>query len=431
MTPQEIYESKKTTIQGALAHIKSGDRLVGAFYANEPATLYQHLHTIADRVDRVTVWTGNIKNQHPFLVDPSYRDTFELYSCFLGPVTRQAHAEERLSYVPFDLRALGPGVVEFGRPNVYLGGVAPMDEEGYLYLSPSLQWEYETFRAAETRIVEVNPRIPRVYGSTKIHVSEVTCLIETDCDIYELQDAPAGEVEKQIAGYVSELIRDGDTLQFGIGKTSNAVAEALVHKHDLGIHTEMLSGPLSRLIKSGAVTNSRKTIHTGKTICGFAMGDMELYRFIDRNPDIEMRTVPYTNNPFIIAQNDNMVSVNTALQIDMTGQVCSESIGTLQFSGTGGATDFAMGAYMSKGGRGIIAVTSTAQNGKVSRIQPVLSPGAAVSISRNLTDYIVTEYGVARMRGESVRSRMEQLIAISHPDFRAELRKQARDLRIW
>lgn len=211
----------------------------------------------------------------------------------------------------------------------------------------------------------------------------------------------------------------------------NAVGEALMDKHDLGIHTEMITSSMGKLLRAGVVTNTRKNFNPGKTIGAFAWGDQALYDYMAENTSICLRRAAWVNNPFNIAQNDNMVSVNAAIQVDLTGQICSESMGSRQFSGTGGASDFAYGAFHSKGGRGIIALTSTAKGGTISKIQPQLTPGSVVSISRNLTDYIVTEYGIAKIRDCTVRQRVNNLIAIAHPDFRAELRKQADELAIW
>jgi acyl-CoA hydrolase len=209
------------------------------------------------------------------------------------------------------------------------------------------------------------------------------------------------------------------------------VAEKLMDKKDLGVHTEMFSNSLYHLMEAGVVTNDRKTINRGKAVCAFCWGDKDFNRFIDHNPAIDMRPTSYTNNPNTIAAHDHMVSINSALQIDLTGQICSESLGYTQFSGTGGATDFAYGAFHSKGGKGIVALTSTAKNGTVSRIVPGLSPGAVVSIQRTIVDYVVTEYGIARLRHLPIHKRVEALISIAHPDFREELRKEAQRLMIW
>ena len=238
-------------------------------------------------------------------------------------------------------------------------------------------------------------------------------------------------VEEAIGENVAELIRDGDCIQLGIGGTSNVVARKLVDKHDLGIHSEMFTDSMMELMKKGVINCSRKNLNPGLAVASFAWGSRQLYDFIDWNRDIVFRRSSYVNDPFIIAQNDNMVSINTTLQVDLTGQVCSESIGPRQYSGTGGAFDFAYGALHSRGGRGLVAVQSTAKNGTISRITPMLTEGAMVSITRNVVDNIVTEYGVAPMRGRTVRQRVQNLIAVAHPDFREELKKKAEYLMLW
>ena len=237
--------------------------------------------------------------------------------------------------------------------------------------------------------------------------------------------------EAAIGGYVSELIHDGDCVQFGLGGTPSAVAAALTDKHDLGIHTEMLGNAMINLIRSGAVTNRRKTLHPGKTVCAFFLGDEDAVDFLENTPDVMFRPAAYTNHPATIARNENMVSVNTTLQVDLLGQVSSESIGSRQYSGTGGAMDFAYGAHNAPNGRSIIAVNATAKGGSLSRISAALPVGSAVSIPRNIVDYVVTEFGIARLRNCSVRQRVENLIAVAHPDFRAELARKAQKLLLW
>lgn len=431
MTHQEIYASKKVSVSEALSHIHSGDCIIGGTYASEPVQLYSQLHTITDRVRDVRVWLCNERDDFPFMTDPQYQQYFTFNSAFYGANERAMHSGGRVSYFPWYLSQVGTHLIEADRPRVYMAAAAPMDDEGYLYISPCLQWEYEAYAACDVLIFEINPHVPRLCGAPKVHISDVTCLIESDNPVSQAPEPKLGNTERQIAAYVADLIHDGDTLQFGIGSTSNAVAEALYSKHDLGIHTEMFSTPMGRLMEKGIINNSRKNFHPGKAVCAFAWGSQDFYRFIHDNPNIELLPSAYVNDPVNIGRNDNMVSINTALQIDLTGQICSESLGSRQYSGTGGATDFAAGVGRSKGGRGIIAITSTAKGGTVSRIQPFLTPGSVVSIQRNLVDYIVTEYGVAELRNTSIRQRAQRLIAIAYPDFRAELTQQAHDLLLW
>lgn len=430
MDHRALYQEKKTTVSGVLAHIESGDVIVGGTYACEPVTLFRQLHTIAPQVYDVTVWTGITKETYLFFSDDACRSSFFINSFFYDAQARANHPGGRVSYIPAHLHQLSAEIAR-QKPDVFMAAVPPMDAEGYLHLSPVMQIEYEPCMAAKKRIFEINRRIPLLPGAKKVHISQVTCLIEADCEISTVGEPEPSAVERQAAENAAALVRDGDTIQIGLGNLSNAAADALCGKYDLGIHTEILCSATGRLMAKGVVNNSRKNFHPGKTVCSFVWGDQDFYDFIDRNPDIELMPSSYVNDPYIIAQNHNMVSINTAVQIDLTGQICSESLGSRQYSGTGGATDFAAGAYMSPGGRGIVVITSTAKNGTVSKIQPILSPGSVVSISRNWVDCIVTEYGVAHLRGTTIRQRVERLIAIAHPDFRGELRRQADKLMLW
>lgn len=429
MTPRELYRQKLGTVENALSLIKSGDTLISGTYACEPLMILRALHTIAPRVAHVTVWTGITKERYPFFSDPAYRDTFLIDSFFYDAQARANHAYGKVSYIPAHLHQLGRSIAQ-AQPDVFAAAVPPMDGEGYFYLSPVMQLEYDACLSAKTRIFEVNPHVPLLKGH-RVHISEVDCVLESDLGVSYAPEFTPSAAERQAAANAAALVQDGDTIQIGLGNLSNAVADALHSKNDLGIYTEIFCSSAGRLMADGVVTNRRKNFHPGKTVCGFVWGDQAFYDFIDRNPDIELLPAPYVNDPYHIAQNDNMVSINTAIQIDLTGQICSETLNGRQYSGTGGATDFAAGAYMSKGGRGIVVITSTAKNGTVSKIQPILSPGSVVSISRNWADYIVTEYGVAHLRGANIRQRVERLIAIAHPDFRAELRREADKLMLW
>lgn len=430
MTPHQLYQEKRRTVEQALSLIHSGDTVIGATYVCEPVLLYRALHTIAPRVRDVTVWCGITKEVYPFYSDPAYHDTFFVNCIFYDPQARANHAGGHVSYLPFHMHQM-PGIMANQEPDVFMMAVPPMDAEGYFYLTPIQQFETEVFHAAKTRIFEVNPHIPFLPTGKRVHISEITCLIESDCGISYAPEFMPSAVEQQAAANAAALVRDGDTIQIGLGNLSNAVADALHDKNDLGIYTEIFCAPAGRLMQRGVVTNRRKNFHPDKTVCGFLWGDQPFYDFLDHNPDIELLPSAYVNDPYHIAQNDNMVSINTALQIDLTGQVCSETLNGRQYSGTGGATDFAAGAYMSRGGRGIVVITSTAKNGTVSKIQPMLSLGSVVSISRNWVDCIVTEYGVAHLKGANIRQRVERLIAIAQPDFRAELRREADRLMLW
>jgi len=429
---EEEYSDKLLTVEQCLEKIKSGDRIFVGFYGGEPRAVLRRLHTIADRVENVEVWKATDMESYPFMTDPAMKGHIELKSIFYGDAARKLGKEGRtVDYFPNDLH-LCMGLKRQHEPcNISIATVSPIDDAGFFSLGCWVQTEHDAMDAADTVIVEVNRNAPRTFGDTRVHISEVDYIVEADSELPTIDTVPYTKVEESLGEYVAGLIRDGDCIQLGIGSTSNVVALNLTGKHDLGIHSEMFTESMMMLMKKGIINNSRKTIDRGKAVVSFAWGPRELYDFIDGSEDILFRRSTYVNDPFVIAKIDNMVSINTTLQVDLTGQVCSESIGPRQYSGTGGAFDFAYGAIHSKGGRGIIAMPSTAKGGTVSRISPMLTEGAMVSITRNVVDNIVTEYGVAQMRGRTIRERAKALIAIAHPDFRQELTKQAEYLLLW
>ena len=428
MTKREIYESKFISIPEALEKIRSGDTIAVGHYGNEPRNLLRQLHTIRDRVEDVTVWINNPSEEYPFIMDNSLKGRIDLLSAFYGAPLRKIHPSGRVSFAPHNMHSLSQTIIETKKPTVFMAAVTPLDEYGYVCMSMSQQMEREMMQVADLVIFEVNENIPKTIGTIQIPVEKVDFFVKAEGDISAAPEYPITEVQQKIAQNVASLIRDGDTIQLGIGGLPNAMADALMDKKDLGVHTEMFSDAMGKLMEAGVINNYRKNMHPGQSICAFAWGSKDFCKYIDRNPLIRVLPVSYVNDPFVIAQNDHMVSVNSALQMDLTGQVCSESLGFQQFSGTGGAFDFAFGAQHSKGGRGIIAIASTAKHGTISKIKPILTPGAVVSISRNIADIIVTEYGAAYMRGRTVKERALQLIQIAHPDFRDELTFEAKRL---
>ncbi len=322
------------------------------------------------------------------------------------------------------------------RPNIFVGVAAMPDAHGNISLSLSNTYEMQMIKAADRVILEINPNYPRTFGDAFVRLDEVDHLIEVDYPVPALPDVEPTEKDRTIGSLVAPYIQDGDCIQLGIGGMPNAIADTLYDKKDLGIHTEMLTTNMMKLAKAGVITGRKKQLQNGKMVCTFIMGSPELYAFAHDNPSVEILAGSYTNDPYVIAQNDNMVSINSTMEIDLTGQCASESIGSTQFSGTGGQTDTAAGAQKSKNGRSFICLYSTAmvknpQTGEreeISKIVPQLKPGAAVSLSRNEVDYVVTEYGVVRLRGTNIRERVELLISIAHPKFREELRRQAHEL---
>jgi acyl-CoA hydrolase len=351
---------------------------------------------------------------------------------FYSATDRLVHPEGRVSYIPNNLHraATDKLYATGGHLDVFLGTATPPNEEGYMSLSLGLIVQKDLLEAADLKILEVNENLPWTYGDTLVHVSEVDFLVENHVPLVELPVVAPSEVEQQIGGYIADLIEDGSTIQLGIGGIPNAITAFIMERKDLGVHTEMIVDGIVDLVEAGVVTNAKKTLHPGKIVGAFALGTRKLYDFMDHNPDVEMYRGRYTNDPYIIAKNKKMISVNTALQVDITGQVCSQSIGTRQFSGTGGQLDTHRGAQMSEGGRGIIALRSTAKNGSISTIVPTLAPGAGVTVPSQDVDTIITEFGVAELRGRSVKDRMEALIKVAHPNFRDWIRDEAHRLGI-
>lgn len=406
MNYQELYQSKLGTLEGALKLIRSGDVIGTPIYANEPSHFLRNLHTIALQVENVSLWTMLLMGNYPIMTDNSLAGHIDIYTYFYNNNCRDGHATRRFQYVPTDLHRVDHVIAAAKKVTVFVAAVSPMDEHGNVYLSFDMEAGIQQFRTADLVIFEVNPNIPRVFGETALPIQQADYIYEATTPLPIAPIPTATDIDLAIAQNVVSLIKDGDCIQLGIGGMPNAVGEALMDKKDLGIHTEMITTSMGKLLNSGVVTNARKNFNTGKTVGAFAWGDQALYDYMTENPNVMMRQAAWVNNPANIARNDNMVSVNAAIQVDLTGQICSESMGSRQYSGSGGALDFAYGAMHSKGGRGIIALPSTAKGGTVSKIQPTLSLGAAVTIPRNSADYIVTEYGIAPLRGRSLRQRV-------------------------
>ncbi|MBP6617881.1 MAG: 4-hydroxybutyrate CoA-transferase, partial [Burkholderiaceae bacterium] len=307
---------------------------------------------------------------------------------------------------------------------------SPMDAHGYFSLSLGADYTMAAVAKARAVLLEVNPNVPFAYGNCLVHVSQVTALVESSDPVLEVGLPTIGPVQAAIGKQVAELVEDGSTLQIGYGGIPDAVVMQLTDKHDLGIHSEMIGDGILTLVESGTVTNRRKNYLPGKMIATFALGSAKLYRFMDRNPMLEMHPVNFTNDPMLAGQNDKLVAINATLQIDLLGQCGSESLGHSPFSGTGGQSDFVRAANRSRGGKAFIVLPSTAKDDTISRIAPVLSPGTHVSTSKNDINYVVTEYGVAQLRGKSAGQRARELIGIAHPNFRAELTAQAKHMKL-
>lgn len=428
---------KTITPEEAISLVKSGDEIVTGLGCSEGRAFFEVLHKVAGKVENVSV--TNCLPMTPFkFMEKEYTDTFFINGWFYTPPIRALHNNGNASFIPNNLHFAATKRLQHRKPDIYVGACSAIDKHGYVSLSLGNTYERRMMEAADIVILETNPNFPRTFGDVEVHVSEVDYFIEGDYEVPELPTVEPNEKDKIIGQYIADYINDGDNLQFGIGGIPNAVAEALVDKKDLGIHTEMLTSGIVKLVKAGAVTGRKKTLHKGKIVTTFIMGNQELYDFVDDNPAVMVMDGHYVNHPKVIAQNDNQVSINTAIEIDLTGQCASESIGTIQYSGTGGQADTARGAQDAKNGKSFIALYSTVsvknkETGKreeKSKIVPVLTPGAIVSLQRNDVDYVVTEYGVAELRGTNVVERVERLINIAHPKFRDELWEQAKEYNI-
>lgn len=426
MNNQALYDQKKSTVEECLALIHSGDTIGVAGDCNEPRALLRQLHTIAPRVEDVAVFIG-AHGHYDFVTADNMHGHINTAGFFYGSDWLMGHPKRNVSYIPADLCDFGRFCQEARPVSVFTAAVSPMDDRGYFCVGLTMMWEREFISTADRIILEVNPNLPVVAGGLRISVDQVTALYESNEAVYEVKDKEPDAVDVKIAQYCRSLMKDGDCIQLGIGKLPNALASEMMDLHDLGIHTEMYTSAIGEMIRKGVATGECKQIDIGVHVGAFAGGDKALYETLGSTPNCRIVPCSYVNNPYIIMQNDNVVSVNTCIELDLTGQICSETIGTKQYSGIGGALDFAYAALHSKGGRGIIALHSTLKNGD-SKISCCLKPGSAVSIPRAYVDYIITEYGIAPMRGRPVSKRVENLIAIAHPDHRAELRRQAEAL---
>lgn len=426
MDYKALYEQKKASVQDFLAQIRSGDTIVAPADCSEPREFLSALHTIAPRVQNVTVVKG-ANNMYDFIAAPGMSSHFHTVGYYHGPAHRKGEPLGNVSYVPCDIPCFEPFFGGVHPCSVFVASVSPMNEKGEFCIGLARQWGLEFIKTADRIFLEVNKELPFVEGGQIISIRDVTALTEVEYGLWDVPTIHSSPAELAVAQNCRELLKDGDCIQLGIGGLPNAIAQAMYDLKDLGIHTEMMTSTMGEMIRRGVVTGERKNFHKGEHIACFAGGDRALYETIATNPNVRMMPGTWAVDPMIIMQNDNMVSINTCIEMDLTGQITAESVGARQFSGSGGAFDFAYGALRSKGGRGIYAFTSLSKKGQ-SRINAILAPGAQITIPRNYADYVVTEYGIAPLRGRSVRERTKNLIAIAHPDFRAELTRQAKEL---
>ena len=430
MSSLDLYRQKLRNADEAARLVQNGDAIIVPSGVGEPPALLTALSERRRELHGVRVLQILAMRKYGYL-DPETVEHIRHVALFYGGATRAGGQAGWIDFLPNYFSEI-PAQIQRGQipADVVFSMASPMDAHGYFALSLAADYTMAAVAKARTVVLEVNPNVPFAGGHCHVHISQVTALVERSEPVLEVGLPGIGPVQQAIGKFVADLIDDGSTLQIGYGGIPDAVVMQLSGKHDLGIHTEMIGDGILSLIECGAVTNRRKNHHPGKVLATFALGSAKLYRFMDRNPALEMHPVDITNDPVLAGRNDKFVTINATLQIDLLGQCGSESLGSLPYSGTGGQSDFVRAANRSNGGKAFIVLPSTAKGDAISRIVPVLSPGTHVSTSKNDINYVVTEYGVAQLRGKPAKQRALELIAIAHPDFRAELREQARRIHL-
>ncbi len=428
----EKYKSKVVTADEAVKVISSGDKVVIQPGGSAPMHLINAMVNRKEELYGVDVYHILVVGDLPYM-KPGMEKHFRHKAFFIGANTRKAVNEGRAEFIPIFLSEVTllfkNGIIT---PDVAMINVSPPDEFGFCSYGIDVGNIITPAEKSKVVIAQINHNMPRALGNSFIHINKIDYIVEQDAPLMELPQVDPNassdiiKVYDKIGHNVSELIEDGATIQMGIGAIPDSVLKYLHDRKNLGVHTEMFSDGIVQLVEEGIITGEEKTLHPGKIIAGFVLGTKQAYNFVDNNPIIEFHPQEYVNDPFIIAKNKKMVAINSAIEIDLTGQVCSDSIGTKFYSGIGGQVDFIRGAAHSDGGKAVIALPSTTKDGKVSRIVPTLKPGAGVVTSRGDVRFVVTEYGVAQLFGKTIQERAKELIKISHPKFRDELTEFAK-----
>lgn len=420
MTWQEIYQSKLTTAEEAIKLIHDDDKVVSGFACGEPLHIVRALAEHYKEYNNVEIISMLTIVESPWSTD-EFKGHIKLNTLFASKSTRAAVNSGNSEFTTSHFYEIPEIIKNYICPRVSIVMVSPPDEHGYVSFGTTVDYTKGTTDYCDIVIAQVNKHMPRTFGNSIKHVRDFTCFVEYDEPLPEVIGGEISDVEMEIGKYCASLINDGDCLQLGIGGIPNAVCLQLTDKKDLGLHSELVGDGVVPLLESGVINNKRKVVNNGRTVLGAAFGSKILCDYINNNPSVEMHPIDYVNNPIEIAKNDNMVSINSCLQVDLLGQVVSDTIGLSQFSAVGGQVDFVRGATMSKGGRSIIAMPSTARKGTVSRIVPIITEGSAVTTPRNDVNYVVTEYGIAQLKGKTLKERTKELIRISHPKFRPAL----------
>ena len=430
MSAQVLYQQKRTSAAEAIHLVRDQDMIIVPTGVGEPPALLTALSEQRREFHGVQVAQILPLRKYGYF-DPETVEHVRHTAYFFGGVSRPGGQDGWIDFIPAYFSEL-PSLIARGLTpaDVVFSMASEMDEHGYFSLSLGADYTMAAITKARVVVLEVNPNVPFANGNCHIHISQVTALVESVEPILEVGLPKIGPVQEAIAKYVADLIPDGATLQIGYGGIPDAVVMQLTHKHDLGIHTEMVGDGIMTLVEAGAVTNRRKNYHPGKMLATFALGSKRLYQFMHRNPALEMHPVDFTNDPYRAGMNDNMIAINATLQIDLLGQCGSESLGSAPYSGTGGQVDFVRAANRSNGGKAFIVLPATAKNDTISRIVSILTPGTHVTTSKNDVNFVVTEFGVAQLRGKSAKQRAEALIGIAHPKFRDELRAAAKSMKL-
>lgn len=422
---QEIYKNKQKDVLDAIALIRDGDTVVTGFACGEPFGIEDAMVEHYEQFHDVTIVNMLTMGDSPW-IRTEMKGHFRLNCMFASASNRQAVSSGIADFTTCHFYEIPEMLRVYIRPRVAVVMLSPPDEHGYCSFGTNVDYIKGICDHVEVIIAQINKYVPRTFGNANIHVRDITAFVEIDRPLPQLPEVPVGEVEMQIGKYCADLIRDGDTLQLGIGALPNAVCRQLWDKKDLGLHSELVGDGVVDLLEAGVINNKKKSINRGRSILGATFGSDKINRYINNNPAVELHPIDYVNNPLVIAQNDNMVSINSCLQIDLLGQIVSDTIGLRQFSAVGGQVDFVRGATMSRGGRSIIAMCSTAKGGNISRVVPLITEGSAVTTPRNDVNFVVTEYGVAQLKGRTLKERAAALIRIAHPDFRPSLEEEYR-----
>jgi acyl-CoA hydrolase len=412
--------------EDVLAHLNDGDDLIVPVANGEPVSVLDAIEAEAARFSGLQVHQMHALHDRPYL-HGSMREHLEHVSYFLSPITRKAFHEGGCELVPNNFSEVPRLLRESTRCSMVLAAAAPMDRHGYFSLGTNCDY-VAPFIGQVPFFLEVNAQMPRTFGRNHIHVSQIAGWCEVDRPLVAIEEATPGELDHRIAAFVADRIPDGATIQAGIGSIPNAVLSGLRGHHNLGVHTELLSDGFIELVESGVVNGTRKRLSPGKIVTTFALGSQDLYEFLHENPAVELLPVDYVNDPRVIAAEECFVSINATVEIDLIGQCASETVAGRYWSSSGGQADFARGAMYSEHGRAFIVLPSTAAGGAISRIRPTLTPGSVVTTLKNTVDSVVTEYGVADLRGRSLSQRAHALINIAHPRFRDELSAEAKAL---